>query len=113
MIRRMDDDLGPCTVCSNGVEVESCVYADTETGKIVRHLEPLQIDENGKPKSVTEFLPNLTIENQFATQVEYICSLAVREAQSALREDSFTSKDLDELRRFARKLKDKERDEDD
>jgi len=111
MIRTMVDDLGPCTVRSDGVEVERCVYADTETGKIVRHIDPLEIDDDGKPKCITEFLPNLTIENHFATQVEYICSLADREAKSALREDSFTYVDLDELRKFSRKLKERDEDE--
>lgn len=100
MIREVNDGFGPASVKSNGVEVDCCLYADTETGEIRKYVQPFEKDANGDLKVISEFLPNLTIENHFESKEAFDASEAERKARGKkLLPENATTADFMELLR--------------
>lgn len=100
MIRTITDGAGPATVRSNGVEVDYCFYADTETGEVRKHKYPFEKDANGDLVSVSEFLPGVTIENHFESKEAFEAHEVERKARGKkLLPENATTEDFMELLR--------------
>lgn len=85
MIRDMHDGLGPCTVFSNGVEVDDrLIYADTETGEVKFYKSPATKDAEGNIEVFSKVLEKLTIENAFESKEAYAAHRAVEKARIEL-----------------------------